>query len=400
MTQAAYIYEAIRTPRARVRRDGGTLAGVPAFELFGGLLAELSRRGVPADRVDDVIVGVSTPAGEQAADLARVAVLAAGWPDGTPAGVVSRMCCSGLDAIASGAAQVASGAAELVVAGGAESMSRTPMFADAPAFASDPALGDLTGFVTIGLAADFMAARYGFSRAQLDAYAVRSHELSAAAPAWPSVVPVRRGAETLLDRDEGARPDTTAESLASLAPLFGGDPLWQRIERRFAGEPWFAEMRRPDDGLHTVATAPQLADAASAVLIGGEAAQEMLGRSPRGRVLGWAHAAVRSPGLWSGEVAARKALAMAGVKVGDLKVAEINESFSVTPILLTRQLELDKRIVNARGGAVSVGHPLGASGGILLANALDRLDAEGGGYGLLVIPAALGLATAIVIEAL
>lgn len=399
MAQSAYIYEAIRTPRARVRRDGGTLAGVPAYELFGGLLAELTQRGVPADRVDDVIVGVSTPAGEQAADLARVAVLAGGWPDETPAGVVSRMCCSGLDAIASGAAQVASGAAGLVVAGGAESMSRTPMFADAPAFASDPELGELTGFVTIGLAADLMAAKHGFSRAQLDAYAVRSHELSAAASAWPSIVPVRRGAETLLDRDEGARPGTSAESLAHLAPLFGGDALWQRIERRFAGEQWFQEMQRPDEGLHTVATAPQLADAASAVLIGSEAAQEMLGRKPRGRVLGWAHAAVRSPGLWAGEAAVRKALAMAGISAGELKVAEINESFSVTPLLMTRQLELDERIVNARGGAVSVGHPLGASGGILLANALDRLDAEGGGYGLLVIPAALGLATAIVIEA-
>lgn len=402
MTPEAYIYEAIRTPRGRVRRDGGTLAEVPAYELLGGLLAELTSRGVPAERVDDVIIGVSTPVGEQAADLARVAVLAGGWPDETPAGVVSRMCCSGLDAIASGSAQVASGAAGLVVAGGAESMSRTPMFADAPTFATDPELGDLTGFVTIGLAADLMASKYGFSRQELDGYAVRSHEFSAAAPSWPSIVAVRRGdtGEALLDHDEGARPETSAESLAGLPALFGADPLWQRVERRFAGEAWFEEMQRPEAGLHTVATAPQLADAASAVLIGSRAAGEGLGREPRGRVMGWAHAAVRSPGLWSGEAAARKALAMAGIGVGDLKVAEINESFSVTPLLLTRQLGLDEQIVNARGGAVSVGHPLGASGGILLANALDRLDALGGGYGLLVIPAALGLATAIVIEAL
>lgn len=395
MAANALIYGALRTPRGRVRREGGALAGVPAHELFGGLLSEYSRLGVSADEVDDVIVGVSTPFGEQAGDVARVAVSAAGWPETVSAGTVSRMCCSGLDAIASGAAQVASGGSELIVAGGVESMSRTPMFGDKPAFALDSELGELTGFVTIGVAADLTAARFGFTRSELDDYAVRSHEQSAAAPTWRSIVPVRVSGNVLLERDEGARPGTTAESLAEFPTLFGDDPLWERAARRFAD----GGFVRPVGGLHTVATAPQLADAASAVLLGSVAAGKNLGIAPRGRVVSWAHAAVRSPGLWAGEAAARKALARAGIGVVDVAVAEINESFSVTPLLLTRQLELDASMVNARGGAVSVGHPLGASGGILLANALERLEELGGGYGVLVIPAALGLATAVVIEA-
>lgn len=395
MAEQALIFGALRTPRGRVRRDGGTLAGVPAYELFGGLLAEFGRRGVPAELVDDVLVGVSTPFGEQGADLGRVAVLAAGWPDSVSAGTVSRMCCSGLDAIAAGAAQVASGAAGLVVAGGAESMSRTPMFADAPAFAREDDLGETTGFVTIGVAADLAATRFGIERAELDDYAVGSHARALGAPAWPSLVPVRRGGEVLLDHDEGAREGMTADALAGLPALFGEDPLWERAERRFAA----AESRPQREGRHTVATAPQLADAASAVLLGSATAGLASGLVPRGRVVSWAHAAVRSPGLWAGEPAARKALARAGLDAADLAVAELNESFSVTPLLLARQLGLDASVVNARGGAVAVGHPLGASGGILLANALDRLDALGGGYGLLVIPAALGLATAVIVEA-
>lgn len=390
----AYVYEAIRTPRGRVKRAGGTLSGVPPYELFAGLLRELSRRGLPADEVQDVIVGVSTTYGEQASDLARVAILQAGWPDGIPGGVVSRMCTSGLDALASGAAQVRSGMVDVVVTGGAESMSRVPMFADRPAFALEPELGDTTGFVTIGVAADYLAASNGFSRADLDAYAVRSHHRSAAAPRWESAIPVQSGSDILLDTDEGARADITMESLATLAPLFGDDPLWERVEARFPG------FERPADGLHTVGTAPQLCDGASANVIGSAHAENLLGRKPIGRIAGWAHTAVRSPGLNGTITAAHLALQRAGVSLADIKVAELNESFSVSPLLLIRELGLPDDIVNIHGGAVAVGHPLGASGGILLANALELLQRRGGGYGLLVIPAALGVATAAVVEAI
>ncbi|NLA64610.1 MAG: acetyl-CoA C-acyltransferase [Leucobacter sp.] len=390
----AYIYEALRTPRGRVRRDGGTLAGIPAYELFAGLLRELSARGVDAAAVEDVLVGVSTPHGEQGAGLAKVAVQAAEWPDTLPAGVVSRMCCSGLDAAASAAAQIRGGGAEIMVAGGAESMSRTPMFSDAPAMAIDPVIGDFTGYVTIGVAADTMAAKFGFTRTQLDEFAAQSHRKTLDAPEWASLVPVVGDGEVVLDHDEGAREGTTVESLAELQPLFSDDPLWARVEERIEG------FTRPPQGLHTVATAPQLADGASAILLGSERAQQTLGRAPRGRIVSWAHTSVRSPGLWAGETAARQALARAGLDLADIAVFEFNESFSVSPLLLTRQLGVDPEKVNACGGAVTVGHPLGASGGILIANALDQLDRIGGGYGLLVIPAALGLATALVVEAL
>jgi acetyl-CoA C-acetyltransferase len=387
----AYVYEAIRTPRGRVRRTGGTLAGVSGAELLAQLLAEFAARGVPPGSVEDVVVGVSTTVGEQAADLARVAVMEAGWPDEVSAGVVSRMCCSGLDALTSGAAQVKAGAAEVIVTGGAESMSRVPMLSDRPAFAVDPEVGDRTGFVTIGVSADLTAAKHGFTRADLDAFAVRSHQRAAEAR-WESIVPVRVDGAVLLAADEGARSGTTMESLAELPPLFGDDPLWARVEERFPG------FRRPEVGLHTVGTAPQLCDAASAAVIGSAAAGSVLGRAPRGRIAAWAHTAVRSPGLDGTVEAARRALSRAGVDVSDIKIAEINESFSVTPLLVMRELGLADDVVNVQGGAVSVGHPLGASGGILLANALELLAARGGGYGLLVIPAALGVAMAVVVE--
>lgn len=391
MTEA-YVYDAVRTPRGRVRKDGGTLAGVPAYELFAGLLTELEQRGVPPEAVDDIVAGVSTIHGEQAADVPRMAVMKAGWPDTTPAGMVSRMCTSGLDALATGAAQVKAGMAELVVAGGAESMSRVPMFSDRPAFALDEELGELTGFVTIGVSADLTAAKHGFSRTELDAWAVRSHERAAAADPGRHVVPVRQDGVVLLDRDEGARAGTTLEGLAEMAPLFGDAPLWARVERRFPG------FTRPAEGLHTVATAPQLCDGASAAVIGSERAAEYLGRPPVGRIVSWAHTAVRSPGLDGTVEAARLALKRAGIAASDVDVAELNESFSVTPLLLVRELGLDPERVNIEGGAVAVGHPLGASGGIILANALDLLARREGRYGLLVIPAALGVSMAMVVE--
>lgn len=388
----AFIYDTVRTPRGRVKRGGGTLAGVPSYELLAQLLRELGTRGLPAERVDDVIIGVNTPAAEQATDLARVAIMAAEWPDTVPAGIVSRMCCSGLDAIASASAQVRSGQADLLVAGGAESLSRVPMFSDKPTLATDAELGELTGFVTIGVSADLTAAQHGFSREELDAYAVQSHLRAAAAPAWESIVPVRVDGEVILRTDEGARPDTTAEGLAALAPLFGDDPLWARVEARFPG------FSRPSAGLHTVATAPQLSDAASAIVIGSAEAGRSMGREPLGRVVSWAHTAARSPRLDGAAEAARRALAKAGIGIQDVRVAEFNESFSVTPLLLMRELGISADKVNVHGGGVSVGHPLGATGGILLANAMDLLRRSGGGYGLLVIPAALGVSMAVVVE--
>ncbi|MFI6046760.1 thiolase family protein [Nocardia sp. NPDC051321] len=390
----AYIYDAIRLPRARVRKAGGTLAELPPYELFGQLLVALESRSLSPDSVDDILVGCNTTVGEQGGNLARAAALWAGWPDRVPGGVVSRLCCSGLDAVESAAARVAAGFADVIVAGGVESMSRVPMLSDRPAIATDVDLGERTGFVTIGVSADLTAAAHGVTQAELDAYAVQSHQRATAAPSSESVVPVRKGGTVLLDADEGARPDANLDAFAALPALFGDDPAWQRVARRLPGSP------HPADGLHTIATAPQLADGASAVVVGNPHAATVLGRPPIAEIIGTAQTAVRSPLLTAPAAAARLALTRAGITAADLDVVEANESFAVTPILLARDLDLDPALVNPTGGALAVGHPLGATGGNLIVQALDALTRTGGEYALVTIPAALGLGAAVVLRRL
>ncbi|CAM2849100.1 thiolase family protein [Prescottella defluvii] len=389
-----YVYDAVRTPKGRVRRQGGTLADVPPHELLAQLLSALQERGLSADAVDDVVVGTSTAVGEQGGNVARAGVLWAGWPDRVGAGVVSRLCCSGLDAIESAAAKVASGIADVVVAGGVESMSRVPMLSDRPAFAVDDELGDRTGYVTIGVSADLTAAEYGLTRTDLDTYAVTSHQRAAAAPPSGSVIPVRSGATTILASDEGARPGVTVESLAELAPLFGEDPSWSRVATRLPA------VGRPDGGLHTAATAPQMADGAALAVFGSSVVRDRLGREPIAEVVGVAQAAVRSPLLTASVVAARRALANAGITAAQLDVIEANESFAASALVMTRELGLDPNKVNPLGGSLATGHPLGASGGALLVNALDQLARVDGEYALVTIPAALGLGAAVVVRRL
>ncbi|HLS79738.1 MAG TPA: thiolase family protein [Nocardia sp.] len=397
MTQfqpGVFVYDTVRTPKARVRRAGGTLAEVPAHELLAQVLNALCERGTPADRVDEVVIGTSTTVGEQGGDVARAALLWAGWPDEISAGVVSRLCCSGLDALATGAAEIAAGSAQVVVAGGVESMSRVPMMADRPAFATDTALGDRTGYVPIGVSADLTAVRYGFTRAELDAAALASHRRAAAAPTWESLVPVRGQEGVLLAGDEGARPDTTEETLAALPPLFGDDPSWERVEQRLPG------MTRPETGLHTAATAPQSADAAAVAVLGKRSAAALFDRPPMAEIVGATHAAVRSPLLTAPVTAARKAIAAAGISVERLDVVEANESFAASPLALIRELGLDPEKVNPNGGSMATGHPLGAAGGVLLANALDHLRRVDGEFALITVPAALGMGSALVVRRL
>jgi acetyl-CoA C-acetyltransferase len=398
----AYVYDAVRTPRGRVRRDGGALAGVPPWELIAGLLATLDQRfGLSAGgtHVDEVIMGVSTAVGDHAGDVARTAVLAAGWPDDVSGSVVSRLCCSGLDAIAAACAQVSSGMAEITVAGGVESMSRVPMLSDRPSIDTDEALADRTGFVTIAVAADATAHAVGLTRPELDAYALRSHQRAAAA--WDgghydrSVVPVLSpSGDVLLDRDDAMRPHMTLDDFEAMPLLFGTDAdAHARVGRRL---PALGEFR----AVHTAASAPQIVDGASAAVIATSAASQTLGAQPRARVRSAATAAVRSPLLTGTVDAIERALSQAGVRAAEVDVVEANESFAVSPLLVQRAFGFPDGIVNVDGGAVSMGHPLGASGGILLATALDALERTGGRFAVLTIPAALGLATALVIERL
>lgn len=386
-----YIYDAVRLPRARVRRSGGTLAGLRPVELISLLLTALDERAGAAGVVDDVLLGISTATGEQAGDITRAAVQWARWPDHIAGGVVSRLCCSGLDAIESAAARVAAGAAHAVVAGGVESMSRVPMLSDSPPIATDPEVGEQSGFVTIGVSADLTAARYGFTRELLDAYAVASHGRAATAPDSPSLISVKIG-EIKLDSDEGPRPGVTIEDFAALPALFGDDPAWERVARCLPDSP------RPAAGLHTIATAPQPADGASAVLIGDAEAGAALSMRPRAQIVGTAQSAVRSPLLTAPVIASHRALERAGINANDLDVVEINESFAVTPLMMIEELKLDPSRVNVHGGALAVGHPLGATGGILVAHALDQLERSGGEHALVAIPAALGLGAAVVLR--
>ncbi|WP_430334256.1 thiolase family protein [Rhodococcus sp. ACT016] len=389
-----FVYDAVRTPKARVRRQGGTLADVPAYDLVAQLLSALSDRGLPAGAVDDIVIGTSTAVGDQGGNVARAAALWAGWPDDVGAGVVSRLCCSGLDAIETAAAKVASGIADVVVAGGVESMSRVPMLSDKPGFVVDDELGDRTGYVTIGVSADLTAAEYGFSRSDLDEYAVTSHRRAAAAPTSFSVVPVRSGAAVILESDEGPRADITLDALGELSPLFGDDPSWGRVADRLPA------AVRPDGGLHTAATAPQLADGAAVAVLGSAAAAGQLGREPFAEVVGVAQTAVRSPLLTASVVAARRALDKAGIGIEQLDVVEANESFAASALVMIRELGLDPARVNPVGGAIATGHPLGAGGGVLLTNALDQLTRIDGEYALVTIPAALGLGAAVVVRRL
>lgn len=391
MSPTAYIYDAVRLPRARVRKHGGTLAALRPVELFSLLLDALDTRTGASRTVDDVLLGISTVTGEHAGNPARAAVQWSGWPDRIPGGVVSRLCCSGLDAVETGALRVASGTARAVVAGGVESMSRVPMFSDSPAIAVDPELGERTGFVTIGVSADLTAAHYGFTREQLDAYAVQSHRRAAQAPPSPSTVTVDLG-DVHLDTDEGIRADVTVDDLAALPALFGDDPAWERVARQLPNSP------RPVAGLHTAATAPQLVDGASAVLLGNADVEKTLSIRPRAQIVATAQTAVRSPLLTAPVDASRTALSRAGITADDLDVVEVNESFAVTPLMLIEELGLDPDRVNPHGGALAVGHPLGATGGILLAHALDQLERCGGEHALVTIPAALGLGAAVVIR--
>jgi acetyl-CoA C-acetyltransferase len=393
----AYVYDVVRTPRGK-GREGGALSKVRPITLLAQLFQALGARSAlrPAD-VDDVILGCSTPRGELGANLARTAAMYAGWGERASGATVNRFCASGLEAIASAASRVACGMADVVIAGGVEAPSRVPMMSDGGVWFEDREVAKKTGFLHMAVAADLLATKEGIAREELDAVALRSHER--AARAWSSgafartVVPVvgDDGAPA-LDRDECVR-QVTLEKLAALPPLFPEGDRGDRVA--LARFPELSEVAHR----HTAGTSPAMADGAALSVIGSRAAGERLGLAPRGRILAFADVATDPVLMLAGNPAAtRRALDRAGLSPRDVAVFEVNESFAAVPVHFARALEVEPERLNPNGGAIALGHPLGATGVVLLGTLLDELERRGERRGVVSICAGAGIAAALVVE--
>ncbi|MFE2616093.1 acetyl-CoA C-acetyltransferase [Micromonospora chalcea] len=402
MTTEAFIYDALRTPRGR-GKPTGALYGVKPISLVTGLIEETLRRmpGLDPALIDDVVLGVVSPLGDQGADIARAAAVAAGLPD-TVAGVqLNRFCASGLEAVNIAAQKVRSGWEDLVLAGGVESMSRIPMGSDGGAWALDPETNYTTGFVPQGISADLIATIAGFDRETVDAYALQSQ--ARAAKAWAngyfsrSVVPVRdRNGLSVLDRDEHIRADSTAESLAALRPSFAGIGEQAGFDAVALQKYHWVERI---EHVHTAGNSSGIVDGAALVTIGSEAAGAAAGLTPRARVVATALSGADPTIMLTGPApAARKALARAGLGVEDLDLVEINEAFAAVVLRFVADLGLSPEIVNVNGGAIAMGHPLGATGAMILGTLVDELERRGGRYGLATLCAGGGMGIATVIE--
>jgi acetyl-CoA C-acetyltransferase len=387
--RTSYILDAVRTPRGRGKAGKGALSGIHPQELFAQLLVALAKRGaVDPERVDDVITGVVSQVNEQGANLARNAVLAGGWPDAVSATTVNRFCGSGLQAINFAAMAVASGAIGLAVAGGVESMSRVPMGSDGGGQdGGNVRLRDRVFQVPQGISADLIASLEGFTRADVDAFALGSQRRAARAVEEGrfarSIVPVvdPSTGKVALERDESVRPDTTIEGLATLAPSFvslgaaavgpHGETLDQIAERAY---PAAGSIRH----VHTAGNSSGLADGAGAVVVASESYVRETGVHPRARIR--AVATIGSEPLIMLTAPAKvseKALRLAGMKASDIDLWEINEAFAAVVLQTVRALGIDPEKVNVNGGAIALGHPLGATGAMLLGTAIDELERRG-----------------------
>ncbi|WP_413806286.1 acetyl-CoA C-acetyltransferase [Streptomyces sp. OE57] len=404
MSTEAYVYDAIRTPRGRGKADGA-LHGTKPVDLVVGLIHELRRRfpGLDPAAIDDVVLGVVSPLGDQGSDIAKIAAIAAGLPD-TVAGVQeNRFCASGLEAVNLAAAKVRSGWEDLVLAGGVESMSRVKMGSDGGAWFADPMTNYETGFVPQGIGADLIATIGGYSRHDVDSYAALSQER--AARAWKeghfdrSVVPVRdRSGLTVLDRDEHIRPGTTPEALAGLKPSFaaigeagGFDAV--ALQRYH----WVEAI----DHVHHAGNSSGMVDGAALVAIGSREVGERFGLTPRARIVSAAVSGADPTIMLTGPApATRKALGKAGLTIDDIDLVEINEAFAAVVLRFVDDMGLSLDKVNVNGGAIAMGHPLGATGAMILGTVIDELERRGGRFGLVTLCVGGGMGIATVVERL
>jgi acetyl-CoA C-acetyltransferase len=398
----AYIYDAIRTPRGRGKASG-SLHEVKPISLVIGLIEEIRRRFPELDpaTIDDVVLGVVSPIGDQGGDIAKTAAIAAGLPE-TVAGVqLNRFCASGLEAVNQAALRIRSGMEEMILAGGVEAMSRVPMGSDGGAWAMDPDTSYQTGFVPQGIGADLIATLEGYSREDVDTFAVESQ--TRAAKAWAnghfarSVVPVRdRNGLTILDRDEHIRANSTLETMGSLPPSFatigeqgGFDAV--ALQRYH----WVEKINH----VHHAGNSSGIVDGAALCLVGTEAAGRAAGLTPRARVLATAVSGADPTIMLTGPApASRKALAKAGLTVDDIDLFEINEAFAAVAMRFMKDMGVSHQITNVNGGAIAMGHPLGATGAMILGTLLDELERRELRRGLATLCVGGGMGIATIIE--
>ncbi|MEU2371236.1 acetyl-CoA C-acetyltransferase [Streptomyces pseudogriseolus] len=404
MSTEAYVYDAIRTPRGRGKANGA-LHGIKPVDLVVGLIHEIRARfpGLDPAAVDDIVLGVVSPLGDQGADIARTAAVLAGLPD-TVAGVQeNRFCASGLEAVNMAAMKVRSGWEDLVLAGGVESMSRVPMGSDGGAWAADPRTNHDTGFVPQGVGADLIATMEGFSRHDVDSYAALSQER--AATAWKegrferSVIPVRdRSGLVVLDHDEHMRPGTTAESLAALKPSFADiGELGGFDAVALQKYHWVERIEH----VHHAGNSSGIVDGSALVAVGSKEAGERYGLTPRARIVSAAVSGSDPTIMLTGPApASHKALAKAGLTVDDIDLVEINEAFAAVVLRFVKDLGFSLDKVNVNGGAIALGHPLGATGAMILGTLIDELERQDKRYGLVTLCVGGGMGVATVVERL
>jgi acetyl-CoA C-acetyltransferase len=398
----AYIYDAVRTPRGKGRKDG-KLHEITPIQLATQVLAAIrDRNQIDTADVDDVVLGCVAPVGEQGADIARIAVLNADYAETTAGVQINRFCASGLEAVNMAAAKVIAGEAEFAIGGGVESMSRVPMGSDGGAWAMDPAVAFKTYFAPQGIGADLIATLDGFSRDDVDAYAVESQKR--AAKAWEegrfskSIVPVRDViGEVVLDRDEHMRPTTDMQSLAGLAPSF------QALGEQMPGFDEIAKLKYPEvervNHVHHAGNSSGIVDGASAVLIGNREIGAKYGLRPRARIKGMASIGSEPLIMLTGPTyVTQKLLKRLGMTKDDIDLFELNEAFASVVLRMMKHMEIPHEKMNVNGGAIAMGHPLGATGGMILGTVLDELERRDLSTALVTLCVGAGMGTATVIE--